>query len=84
MSDGQIPFGEKLAALIQRDLYKGIKKANLPTPRTSTETYLTDPIPSTIWRMTKHKKLTKKTRESICSKCDVEESTEHILMECNT
>ena len=114
-----VPSGAKLATLSQKDLYRGIKKANPPTLRTNTETnlgriqacaaetYRTNPTPSTIWRTTKHKDLTKKTREfiwkrihnafkigkfwknipnyeqrGICPKCEVEESMEHILMEC--
>ena len=114
-----IPSGAKLATLTQKDFYRGIKKRNPPPPRTSTEinlgriqayaaeTYLTNPTPNTIWKTTKHKDLTKKTREFIwecmhdafkigkfwrnipnyeqrgtCSKCNVEESMEHILTEC--
>jgi len=115
-----IPSGAKLATMSQKDLYRGIKKANRPPPRKNTEinigriqacaseTYDIDLTPEAIWKTTKHKDLTKKTREFIwkcihdafkigkfwnkienyehrgtCTHCDVEESMEHILTECN-
>ena len=72
-----VSSGAKLVTLSQKELYRGIKKANPPALRTNTktnlgqiqactaETYHTNPTPSTIWRTTKHKDLMKKTREFI-------------------
>ena len=72
-----IPSGAKLSKLSQRDFYRGIKKCNCPQPRNSTninlgriqacaETYYeTAPTHETIWKSTRHKDLTKKTREFI-------------------
>ena len=73
--DNTIPSGAKLAALSQKDLYWGVKKANPPPQRKTTATNLgriqacaedafgTSPTVDTIWRSTRHKDLTKKTRE---------------------
>jgi ribonuclease HI len=61
--------------MTQKDLYKGIKMANRPNPRRTTEAnigrvqanaeveYDTAPTPETIWRSTRHKDLSKKSRE---------------------
>ena len=70
-----IPSGVKLTAMSQKDFYRGIKKKNRPPPRRSSEINIgriqacvaeefgLDPTPETIWKTTKHKDLTKKTRE---------------------
>jgi len=72
-----IPSGAKLSALAQRDLYRKIKMLNPPQPRRSTEInldriqacateyYDVAPTHESIWKSTKHKDLTKKTREFI-------------------
>ena len=58
----------------QKDVYRGIKMANRPTPRRSmgvniewiqvcaSESYNVDPTPEAIWKATRHKDLTKKTQ----------------------
>ena len=73
--ENMIPTGAKLTSLAQRDFYRGIKKANRPPPRNSTqrnleriqacaeEYYKTSPTQETIWKSTRHKDLSKKTRE---------------------
>jgi hypothetical protein len=70
-----IPSGANLASMSQKDFYFGIKKANRPTPRRSTETnlgriqacaeatYEITPTTETIWKSTRHKDLTKRTQE---------------------
>ena len=70
-----IPSGAKLSALTQKDFYRGIKKHNPPPPRRSSdlnlgriqacaeEYYDNSPTFESIWKATKHKDLTKKTRE---------------------
>jgi len=72
-----IPSGAKLAALSQKDFYRIIKQRNRPPPRRGTELniarvqacaqeyYGTAPTRSAVWKSTKHKDLTKKTREFI-------------------
>ena len=70
--------GTKLSTLTQRDFYRGIKKRNPPPPRRTSkinlgriqvcaeEHYDTSPTFESIWKVTKHKDLTKKTREFLC------------------
>ena len=72
-----VPSGAKLSALSQKDLYRGIKKLNCPPPRWSSdinigriqacanEHYGSSPTPERIWLSTRHRDLTKKTREFI-------------------
>ena len=115
-----IPSGAKLATMSQKDFYQGIKKMNRPQPQRSSkinigriqacaaEDFGLNPTPETIWKTTKHKDLTKKTREflwkcihdafkigkfwskienyehrGIYTHCNLEESMEHILTECD-
>jgi len=73
-----VPSGAKLSALSQKDLYRAILRLRHPPPRRgsevnigrvqacATEEYGTDPTPETIWKSTRHKDLTKKTREFLC------------------
>jgi len=75
--ENTIPSGAKLSALSQRDFYRGILATNRPPPRKSTEInlgriqacaeeyYGTSPKRETIWKATRHKDLSKKTREFI-------------------
>jgi len=72
---GLVPSGAKLAALSQKDLYRAILKLRPPLPRRSsevnvgrvqacaTEAYGTAPTPESVWKSTRHRDLTKKTRE---------------------
>ena len=115
-----IPTGAKLSTMAQRDFYRGIKMANKPPPRRSTQRNLdriqacateyfnNSPTHAAIWKSTKNKDFTKKTREFLwkcihnafkigkfwdnipgyetrgtCAHCNVEESMEHILTECD-
>jgi len=70
-----VPSGAKLSALSQKDFYKAIKRRKCPPPRQGTTTNLgriqacaesyygvAPPIES-IWKSTRHKDLTKKSRE---------------------
>jgi len=66
-----------LSALSQKDLYRGIKIANRPSPRRSSEInvgriqacvsehYGSGPTPERIWLSTRHGDLTRKTREFV-------------------
>ena len=71
----QIPSGAKLAALSQKDFYRAVLRLKRPQPRRSSEinvgrvqacaaeAYETAPTPESVWKSTRNKDLTKKTRE---------------------
>ena len=73
--ENMVPSGAKLAALSQKDFYQGIMKLKRPQPRRSAEinigrvqacaeeAYETAPTPESVWKSTRHRDLTKKTRE---------------------
>ena len=75
--ENTVPSGAKLSALSQKDLYRGIKIANRPPPRRSSDiivgriqacasgSYGSSPTPERVWLSTRHRDLSKKTREFI-------------------